>query len=348
MLERGHAWGGTPEYLRDHPMLAPFVGAVPKEGTMPALVDFDLLSEHLKEQNRGEARDLPNKLAVLGYVLRQDAPVGAPPIQIDATDARAELLARREHERWVARKVKTGWRYGDPRDDVRKLHPCIVPWADLSEDERVKDRLLVHHLPEIVAAAGMTIARCEALDPLRIGVTGHRVLADTNLVAVGIEKALARVEGSHPGRALIVVSALAEGADRLVAEAVLRRPEARLEAVLPLPRFDLLADFTTPESKAEFLRFLDRADFVTELAARADHDKAFAAASGRMLDAVDVLIAVWDGAAAQGAAGTADVVARARARYMPLAWVHAGNRKPNTMEATTLGPERGRVTFENW
>ena len=67
-----------------------------------------------------------------------------------------------------------------------------------------------------------------------------------------------------------------------------------------------------------------------------------------MLDAVDVLIAVWDGAAAQGAAGTADVVARARARYMPLAWVHAGNRKPNTMEATTLGPERGRVTFENW
>jgi hypothetical protein len=85
---------------------------------------------------------------------------------------------------------------------------------------------------------------------------------------------------------------------------------------------------------------------VTELPARADHDEAFAAASERMLDGIDVLIAVWDGAAAQGSAGTADVVARARARYMPLAWIHAGNRVPGTMEATTLGPDQGRVTYE--
>ena len=354
MLERGHAWGGSPEYLAEHPLLAGFVGQAPTLPTMPALVDYTRLSEHLKEQNRGEARDLPNKLAILGYVLRQDAPAGAVPIRIDPTDRRIELLARREHERWVARKVKTGWRYGDPRDDDKKLHPCIVPWADLTEDERVKDRLLVLHLPEIVAAAGMTMARCEALDPLRIGVTGHRVLADLPLVRSGIEKALARIEGSHPGRVLIAVSALAEGADQLVAEAVLRRPDARLEAVLPLPRFDLLADFTTPESKEEFLRFLDRADFVTELPgsgggkeAGADRDAAYAAASAEMLKGVDVLVAIWDGAAAQGEAGTADVVARARARNMPLAWIHAGNRKPGTLEATTLGAEQGHVTFEN-
>jgi hypothetical protein len=357
MLERGHAWGGSPEYLAEHPLLARFIGRRAILPTMPALVDYKDLSEHLKEQNRGEARDLPNKLAILGYVLRHDAPAGAPPIRIKSSDPRAELLARREHERWVARKVKTGWRYGDPRDDVRKLHPCIVPWEDLAEEERVKDRLLVHHLPEIVAAAGMTIARCEALDPLRIGVTGHRALADVPLVGAGIEKALARIEGSHPGRALIVVSALAQGADQLVTEAVLRRPDARLEAVLPLPRFDLLADFTTPESKEQFLRFLARADFVTELPAKAGatgakaagaaRDAAYAAANKRVLDSVDILIAVWDGGDAHGDGGTADVVARARARNLPLAWVHAGNRLPGTMEAMSLGSEQGRVTYEN-
>jgi hypothetical protein len=355
MLERRHAWGGSPEYLAGHQLLSGFEGRTPTLPSMPALVDYPMLSEHLKEQNRGEARDLPNKLAILGYVLRQDAPAGARPIRIDPTDRRVELLARREHERWVARKVKTGWRYGDPRDDVRRLHPCIVPWADLPEDERVKDRLLVLHLPEIVAAAGMTMARLEALDPQRIGVTGHRVFADLPLVRAGIEKALARIEGSHPGRALIVVSALAEGADQLVAEAVLRRPDARLEAVLPLPRFDLLVDFSTPESKEAFLRFVDRADFVTELpgsgaedgANGAARDGAYAAANERLLQGVDILVAVWDGADAHGDGGTADVVARARARNMPLAWVHAGNRKPGTMEPTTLGAEQGHVTFEN-
>jgi len=258
-----------------------------------------------------------------------------------------ELLAIREHVRWVARKVKTGWRYGDPRDNDKKLHPCIRPWEDLSEDERVKDRLLVLHLPEIVAEAGMTLALLDDLGPLRIGVTGHRALAETGLVTAGIGAALARVEASHPGRSLVVVSALAEGADRLVAEAVLRRPNSRLEAVLPLPKFDLLNDFETPESKEEFLRFLARTDEVVELPACASREEAYAAANDRLLDGIDVLVAVWDGETAQGDAGTAEVVARARALRLPLAWVHAGNRKPDTMEPTSLGEEQGKVTFEN-
>jgi hypothetical protein len=339
--------GETPEYLSSHPMLARFAGRPPTLDTMPALVDYGMLSDHLKEQNRGEARDLPEKLAVLGYVLRQDAPAGAPPIKIDPSDPRVELLAEREHVRWVARKLKTGWRYGNPRDDARKLHPCIRPWDELPEDERAKDRLLVLHLPEIVTAAGMTLARLDDLEPLRIGVTGHRVLAEADRVTAGIEVALARIEGSHPGRSLVVISSLAEGADRLVAEAILRRPASRLRAVLPLPKFDYLDDFATPDSKEAFLRLLARSDEVVELPARASRVEAYAAASDRVLDGVHVLVAVWDGRGAQGQGGTAEVVARARTRHLPLAWVHAGNRKPGTMEATSLGADQGQVTYEN-
>jgi hypothetical protein len=44
---------------------------------------------------------------------------------------------------------------------------------------------------------------------------------------------------------------------------------------------------------------------------------------------------------------TAEVVARDRALRLPLAWVHAGNRKPGTMEATSLGADQGHVTYEN-
>lgn len=182
---------------------------------------------------------------------------------------------------------------------------------------------------------------------LRIGVTGHRVLAEVPRVVAGVEEALDRIEAAFPGRTLVVVSALAEGADRLVAEAVLRRAGAKLSVVLPMPRGELVADFATGESRDEFAGLLARAAEVVELPERATRDEAYAAANEWLLDNVDVLVAVWDGAEAQGQGGTAEVVAQARARHIPLAWVHAGNRAPGTMEATNLGADQGYVTFEN-
>ena len=161
MLGLGHAWAGTPEYLTGHSVLAKYAGRKATRETLSALVDFGQLSDHLREQNRGVARDLPRKLEVLGLVLRQDAPAGAGAITIDPADPRVEELAMSEHQRWYDNKVKTGWKYGDPRDDVKKLHPSMLPWEEISEDEREKDRMMVREIPDIVAAAGMTLARCD-------------------------------------------------------------------------------------------------------------------------------------------------------------------------------------------
>ena len=180
-----------------------------------------------------------------------------------------------------------------------------------------------------------------------IGVTGHRVLAELPRVLAGVEAALDRIEAANPGRALVVVSCLAEGADRLVAEAVLRRPGARLVAVLPMPQGELVADFVTEESRAEFEGLLGRAGEVVELPSRATRDEAYAAANEWMLGGVDVLVAVWDGGDAQGPGGTGEVVARARVRQQPLAWIHARNRQPGTREALGPGVETGHVTFDN-
>jgi RyR domain-containing protein len=214
-LEQGHAWNGTPAYLTDHRLLTAFADREPTRATLPALVDYDRLSEHLKEQNRGVARDLPGKLAVLGFVLGQDAPAGVPPTCVDPADPRVEMLAKREHERWLGRMLKAGWRYGEPRDEARLLHPSVRPWEELSEDEQDKDRTMVQRLPEIVAAAGMTLARCSGPPELRIGVTGHRALAEQNRVEAAVKAAVARIEASNPGQSLVVISALAEGAGLL-------------------------------------------------------------------------------------------------------------------------------------
>ena len=67
-----------------------------------------------------------------------------------------------------------------------------------------------------------------------------------------------------------------------------------------------------------------------------------------MLNHCDVLITVWDGQGAQGVGGTGGIVAEARKKNMPIAWVHAGNRKPGTEEATSLGEGQGMVLYENF
>jgi hypothetical protein len=49
-------------------------------------------------------------------------------------------MAEAEHRRWMAERILSGWRYGNPRDDAKKLHPSISPYAELSEPEKQKDR----------------------------------------------------------------------------------------------------------------------------------------------------------------------------------------------------------------
>jgi hypothetical protein len=66
-----------------------------------------------------------------------------------------------------------------------------------------------------------------------------------------------------------------------------------------------------------------------------------------VLEDCDVLLAIWDGQDAQGQGGTGGTVAEARARGIPVVWVHAGNRRPGTHEPTSLGDEQGQVTYEN-
>ncbi len=173
------------------------------------------------------------------------------------------------------------------------------------------------------------------------------MLAEPEKIEAGVEEALRRIERAFPGEPVTVISALAEGADRIVARHVLARPGARLVVPLPLAKSDYLTDFQSEESRAEFLRLLQRADQVEEMPSAATREQAYEAAGEYVLNNSDVLITIWDGENAQGRGGTGEIVSRARVRGLPIAWVHAGNREPGTHRPTSLGDEQGRVTFEN-
>lgn len=155
---------------------------------------------------------------------------------------------------------------------------------------------------------------------LRVGVTGHRLLADPDAVAAAVDGVLDRLAAA-PDTRLVAVSSLAEGADRIVADRVLARPGSALEVVLPLPADDYVADFAEGSSRADFARLLEaaaRVEVVPADDADPSRTAAYARAGTAMLRACDVLLALWDGEASRGRGGTAEVVAEARTAGIPV------------------------------
>lgn len=51
-----------------------------------------------------------------------------------------EAMAKNVHEVWAQTRIAQGWQYGPERDDAEKLHPMLVPYEDLPEEEKVYDR----------------------------------------------------------------------------------------------------------------------------------------------------------------------------------------------------------------
>lgn len=366
MLGHGYRWSEEGvDYLEAHESLRPFLGVAPTDGqSHPTLVAWDRLSEDAKAQNRDQVRSIPSQLEAVGYVMRKgrrEVTEGTP----FAPDW--ELLAEREHDRWLRTKLDAGWRWGQTRNDAGKEHPDMVPWreieeaerghrygayadrvglGEISEEDRDKDRDIARAMGETVAAAGYEIVKLREPGVV-VGVTGHRILTDIERLEVGVKDALKRIEEAFPGEPLSVLSALAEGADRLVTEEVLERPNARLVAVLPLPAVDYETDFGSTESRRRFQELLGKAAEVIELPATESREAAYDAAGLHLLDHCDVLLAIWDGQDPQGEGGTGGNVGVARRRGLPMAWVHAGNRKPGSEEPTSLGEEQGVITFEN-
>lgn len=164
----------------------------------------------------------------------------------------------------------------------------------------------------------------EAATAHRAGITGHRALPNAGLVAAAVDTVLDELDAAWtPPR--MIVSSLAEGADRLVARAALARKGWTLTVVLPLDRDDYATDFATDESQHEFAALLEAATDTEHLPPQPTREDAYFAAGLRMVAHSDVVLAVWDGEPARGRGGTGDIVAHVRAIGAPLAWVNSSN-----------------------
>lgn len=70
-----------------------------------------------------------------------------------------EKIAEQVHDVWSAGRISEGWTYGEERNDAKKTHPCLVPYAELPESEREYDRATAFATLKLIVALGYKIER---------------------------------------------------------------------------------------------------------------------------------------------------------------------------------------------
>lgn len=191
--------------------------------------------------------------------------------------------------------------------------------------------------------------------PIIVGVTGHRDLRPDDEVALE-EKVAAFFEQKqreYPNTPLILLSPLAEGADRLVARVALAH-DVKLVVPLPMARAEYEKDFETKESRDEFAELLSRASNWLEmpLGKGVEADKLETDPEMRNLQYVQVgafivlhcqfLIALWDGKQPEKPGGTAQIV-QFQLEGLPEEWL-SRMAEPSLAGLSLLdAPENGPV-----
>jgi hypothetical protein len=156
--------------------------------------------------------------------------------------------------------------------------------------------------------------------PLLVGVTGHRDLRDEDLPRLRsiVGKIFADLKAAYTSSPIILLSSLAEGADRLVAQVALEQ-EMGLIVPLPMAVKDYRIDFETKESQDEFTALLKKAEMVfvppgvpgvgpAEPGQDTSRSCFYARAGHYIVQHCHILLALWDGDQAEKTGGTSQVV----------------------------------------
>jgi hypothetical protein len=121
-----------------------------------AMARWENLPAELRRANREQAEDAGCKLASIRCLL---TPLRASLEPFAFRPDEIEAPAEAEHARWTAERERGGWRHGRHHDEAARLHPGLVPWAELPEDQREKDRRAIRALPDLLTDVGLGVVR---------------------------------------------------------------------------------------------------------------------------------------------------------------------------------------------
>ena len=75
----------------------------------------------------------------------------------EAIQQLATPMAAQVHDIWAPGRPAEVWRYGEHRDDARKLTPCMVPFEDLPASEQAYDLNTAYATLRLIVKMGYTI-----------------------------------------------------------------------------------------------------------------------------------------------------------------------------------------------
>jgi hypothetical protein len=211
----------------------------------------------------------------------------------------------------------------------------------------------------------------------RVGVTGHRPkrLALSNadwdrireqaaLVLQEVARTVAQLRDSDSrpspysdaAPVMRLISPLAEGADRIVAEAALRlnNPPYELQCIFPFPVAVYRTDFTErtehedgdgERSGKDFDELRRHATATLELDTEPGTDSSYVPLGHALVRQCDVLLAVWDEDPSKPG-GTGEVMLEALRANIPVICIHARHTKDNAISLVDW--QKGTIVLGEW
>lgn len=152
--------------------------------------------------------------------------------------------------------------------------------------------------------------------PLIVGVTGHRDIPPEDLPALeaGVQSCLKNLQTQYPSTPILILSGLAEGADRVVVR-VAHEMGIDFAAILPFSESDYIKDFDTERSRTEFSDWMSRAacvhtlpDLKSPSTGLTDREMGYLQLGHYLATYSHTLLALWDGDLLEKCGGTSQVV----------------------------------------
>jgi hypothetical protein len=126
-----------------------------KDGESVEYPVWEDLPDTLKYSNIRQARGVYTKLASCGFC------ASAGPVEDSAevmgfTPEQIEMLAREEHDEWVAERLANGWTHGE-RNAEKKQSPYLIPYTALPENIKEYDRDAVRNIFPMLRQLGLRV-----------------------------------------------------------------------------------------------------------------------------------------------------------------------------------------------
>jgi hypothetical protein len=172
------------------------------------------------------------------------------------------------------------------------------------------------------------------------GFTGHRSGFDEEMNRAALREALqnlANRAGAIAAR-LDLYASVAEGSDVLCVETA-RELAIPVHVILPLPEEEFARDFSSPAAWERSRVQIDRIkgnpsrDSIRVVDGNAARPDCYFNQGITMLSAIDVLVALWDGAPSRSPGGTAEMIAQARRMGLPVVVIDSTSGKVHADQA---------------